>query len=562
MAYWELVESCTDWISPPEVSSPFWSIPTRICAIVTRELFRMYQSHFGLERRPFAAVPQPEFYYPSAQIETARNVLGRCIERAAGAGLLVGHTGAGKTLVCQMLADKFGDQFRVAHLSSAHLCSRRALLQSILYELGLPYRGLDEGELRLSLIDHLASRRESLRGMLLLVDEAHTLAISLLEELRMITNVVRDGESRVRLVLAGTSQLEEKFANPRLEAFSQRLVARTYLEPLTREETIGYIQHQLSQSGGDADKIFDDDSFHAIYNATDGIPRLINQLCDHALLMANVGGYMQIDSAKIQEAWADLQQLPTPWGEVDSESLETGTGDVVEFGDFESEFDMETPATIAQPMEELTVDATELLGAIERDVEEAVEIGSQPSSGLKSELREPLPSFSDNDPVKEICKDPFAEQFEEVEIVDVQTPREDHNFPHRVSEALWEMAVEDLDGGSNPVQEEADAHDVVMAVHQPIETSNHDPVAVGYVNDLLTKQSEITVDNHTTLPADPQNILIESLVTNPVVENQELVSQDSGHSAIEADGQTAKLGEEKSLSRQQYKRFFSGLRQK
>lgn len=521
----------------------------------------MYQSHFGLERRPFAAVPQPEFYYPSAQIETARNVLGRCIERAAGAGLLVGHTGTGKTLVCQMLADKFAEQFRVAHLSSAHLCSRRALLQSILYELGLPYRGLDEGELRLSLIDHLASRRESLGGMLLLVDEAHTLAISLLEELRMITNVVRDGESRVRLVLAGTSQLEEKFANPRLEAFSQRLVARTYLEPLTREETVGYIQHQLAQSGGDADKIFDDDSFHSMYNATDGIPRLINQLCDHALLMANAGGYMQIDSAKVQEAWADLQQLPTPWCEVDSESSETGTEDVVEFGDFESEFDSVKPSTMAQPTDELTADAAELLGAIERDVEEVVEIGSQPSSDSQCELREPLPSFSENDPVIEICRDPFAEQFEEEEIVDDQAPHGDHSFQHRVSEALWELAVEDLDGGSNPVQEETAADDVFGAVHRPIETSNHDPVAVGYVNDLLAKQSEITVDNHTTLPADPQNILIENLITNQVAANQELVSQDSGHSVVQADGQTAKSVGEKSASRQQYKRFFAGLRQ-
>ena len=117
--------------------------------------------------------------------------------------------------------------------------------------------------------------------MLLLVDEAHTLPLRLLEEVRLLTNVVRDGQSRVRLVLAGGMALEERLTSPKLESFHQRIAARCYLQPLGRDETIYYVQEQIRRCGATRTALFTGDAQASVHTATDGIPRLINQVCDH-----------------------------------------------------------------------------------------------------------------------------------------------------------------------------------------------------------------------------------------------------------------------------------------
>ena len=289
----------------------------------------MYAAFFGLHTRPFASVPSVDQYFPGEAIEAARQTLIRCIERAAGVGMVVGPSGTGKTLLCRMLAEHFRERLKVAMLCSGRLSTRRALLQAIRYELGQPYRGMDEGELRLALVDYLALGEDCPAGMVLLVDEAHTLPYRLFEEIRMITNLVRDGQPRVRLVLAGGPLLEERLASPKLESFSQRLVARCYLEPLSRGETRQYVQAQIDGAGGQGTELFAEEACGAVYQATDGVPRLINQVCDHALLLAFAAGDGQVDASCVEEAWADLQQLPTPY------TSETGAGGVqgvVEFG--------------------------------------------------------------------------------------------------------------------------------------------------------------------------------------------------------------------------------------
>src|SRR5690242_14561792 len=118
----------------------------------------MYESYFGLSQRPFAAAPNPELCIGTPSFDASRQTLIRCVERAEGAGLIVGPAGTGKSLLCQILARHFRGRFQVAHLAGARLGTRRALLQNILFELKLPYRDMDEGELRLSLIDHLEPR--------------------------------------------------------------------------------------------------------------------------------------------------------------------------------------------------------------------------------------------------------------------------------------------------------------------------------------------------------------------------------------------------------------------
>src|SRR5262249_19017974 len=162
--------------------------------------------------RPFAAVPRVDRYYPGEAVEAARLALARCIERAEGCALVVGPPGTGKTLLCQVLAEQFRGSLSPVLLSGTRIISRKALLQAVLYELGLPYRRRDEGELRLTLIDRLNTAAAQPASLLVLVDEAHTLPAKLVEELRLLTNIIRQGQSRVRLVLAGAPVLEERLA--------------------------------------------------------------------------------------------------------------------------------------------------------------------------------------------------------------------------------------------------------------------------------------------------------------------------------------------------------------
>ena len=292
--------------------------------------------------RPLPTAPDVRRYFPASVVEEARERLSRTIARSEGPAHLVGTAGTGKSLLLEVLAAQFRDQMSVVSLIGAQLCTRRALLQMIFYELNLPYRGKDEGELRLSLIEFLRGDDESLQRMLLLVDEADALPTRLLQELRVLTNVSNQGQPLVSLVLAGSSILEERFADPELEIFNQRIAARCYLSPLRREETFGYIRSQVVASGGDVDQLFCPGGLEAIYTVTDGVPRLINQLGDQLIWMTQETGYQPLDEAIVQQAWSDLQQLPAPWNHSTNHSTNDSTdqtdvrepeSEVVEFGD-------------------------------------------------------------------------------------------------------------------------------------------------------------------------------------------------------------------------------------
>jgi type II secretory pathway predicted ATPase ExeA len=292
----------------------------------------MYETYFNLTERPFGIVPRLDQYYPAASIEAARTTLARCLERAEGVALAIGPSGTGKTLLCQLLAEQLRGSFQVALLSNGRLSARRALLQAILYELGQPYRGLDEGELRLALAEYATLSDQCPQGIVLLVDEAHALPLRLLDEVHALTNLTHQGQPAVRLMLAGNRGLEERLANPKLDSLNQRLAARCYLEALNRAETQEYIHARVATAGGKGPRLIPAEACAAAYKATDGVPRLINQVCDHALLLAYAGGKRQLDAALVEEAWADLQQLPTPW----NERPQTG-GDVIEFGGLDDE---------------------------------------------------------------------------------------------------------------------------------------------------------------------------------------------------------------------------------
>jgi type II secretory pathway predicted ATPase ExeA len=376
----------------------------------------MYGAFFALKKHPFASVPQTDQYFPAAAIEAARVTLTRCIERGEGVGMVVGPTGTGKSLLCRLLAEQFKDVFPVVELSCGRLSTRRSLFQAILYKLGQPYRGMDEGELRIALVDYLTLGKSPYRGMVLIVDEAHTLPLRLLDEIRMMTNLAGQGRPLVRLVLAGNGSLEERFAAPKMESFNQRISTRSYLEALNRSETQDYVCAQIDSAGGCGLELFSEDACQSVYKATDGVPRLINQLCDHALLIAYVAGRRTVEPAQIEESWADLQQLPTPWNG-DSQREQGG---VIEFGridDFPDETSQQTAGEdsefptlrVANDFDEVDADLSEVCHQIERIEQSASEVEDdfQPVGTIKPEIEL---VFTDTD-------HPFKEEYEHEEVI-------------------------------------------------------------------------------------------------------------------------------------------------
>lgn len=279
-------------------------------------------------RRAFLAAPDPNRYFPANTVEEARRRISRSLERGEGPALVIGGTGMGKSMLLEVLASQFHGKLKTVLLAGAQLCTRRALQQSILFQLGLPYRGVEEGELRLSLLSHLRPREGEAQRLLLLVDEADSLPTRLLEELRALTNITASGEVLVSLVLAGKPALEERFAEPELEAFSQRIAQRCYLAAFGREETFQYLRAQVSAAGMQAG-FFAQDGLEAVFAATDGVPRLVNQLGDQLVWLSDETGYAPIDGAIVQQAWSEIQQLPAPWNLQNAEPV----GTTVEYGE-------------------------------------------------------------------------------------------------------------------------------------------------------------------------------------------------------------------------------------
>lgn len=305
------------------------------------------------------ASPRTQFYHPAAEIEGALKGIERCIRRGEGVGLVVGPPGTGKSLLLLKLAEQVRDDFDVALLTGASICTRRALWQSILAAIGEPYRGIDETELRIAVVERIRGLAAAGSGLVILVDEANTLPTRLIEELRLLTNVPTPLPA-VHIVLAGTTRLDEMLGAARMASLAQRVAVRGYLEPLDHAETLAYLRTQVAAAGMHYGQLFAEGCDDAVYRVTEGVPRLINQVCDQALVVVAESD-RRVTPADIAAAWREIQRLPAPGGVEPSaqpavfdddeppaaspplEDLDAAGGGVIEFGGDEGVFEVGAP---------------------------------------------------------------------------------------------------------------------------------------------------------------------------------------------------------------------------
>ncbi len=284
----------------------------------------MYEPFFGFHRRPFSTAPDPGCFFAGESVQGVLTELTTCVERGQGIALLTAPAGMGKSLLCQRLIGNLKGQFATIYLGNANFPTRRSLLQAILLELGDEYSRSDEAELRHTLQKRLHGLRRQHEALLLVVDEAHLFESDLLEEIRTLADIAAEGQPLVRIVLSGQLELEERLTDRRFDALNQRLGTHVYLEPLTQSESAEYLHHRIEQAGGEAENVFTEDGFSIIVRASGGVPRCLNQLADHALLLAFAADEKPVNEKTVRDALDDLKQLPLHWNDV-SDSVSSGT---------------------------------------------------------------------------------------------------------------------------------------------------------------------------------------------------------------------------------------------
>jgi general secretion pathway protein A len=263
----------------------------------------MYESFFHLKEKPFNNNPDPRFFYPSPKHAEALDRLVYAIQERKGFVVVTGEIGAGKTTVCRALLDRLDDEKNeICLITNTHLSSKELLI-AILEDLRVPYKSGTKIKLLAQLQDYLLSMVKEKKYVILIVDEAQNLTPTVLEEVRMLSNLETDTDKLMQIVLLGQPQLREKLRLKQLEQFKQRIAVHYHLYPLTRAEATGYVHFRLEKVSlnGSAKEIFTPEALDVMYAFSRGIPRLINYACDGALLSGFVYEKKVIDREVMTE---------------------------------------------------------------------------------------------------------------------------------------------------------------------------------------------------------------------------------------------------------------------
>lgn len=269
----------------------------------------MYLEYFGLREEPFQLTPDPSFLYLSRPHARAKAYMEFAVLRRDGFVVISGDIGSGKTILLQSVLTGLDESIDVVRIFQTQV-DEVDLLRVVLSQLGFKAFQASKVELLETLNRHLLDLYEAGRRVLLVIDEAHHLSPRALEELRMLTGLETTKEKIVNIILIGQRELDELLDVPELEQLRQRIRLRYDLGPLAEDEVRAYIEHRIRVAGGEDRALFADDVYPEIYRFTGGVPRLINTLCDTALLTAFVGEHEQVTLPVLRETIDELRWAP------------------------------------------------------------------------------------------------------------------------------------------------------------------------------------------------------------------------------------------------------------
>lgn len=269
----------------------------------------MYQSFYGFREMPFNITPDPRFLFLSSTHQEALQHLKYGVKEKKGFIVLVGEVGCGKTTLCR----RFLNELDPAHFDTALILNPRVtetqMLKAILTELGETKLGRSQNDLVAQMNRVLLERIEQGRDIVLIIDEAQNLKFEVLEQIRLLSNLETDRQKLLQIVLMGQPELKDVLAREELRQLRQRILVHYELHPLSGTDVAQYIQHRLSLAGGNGRPNFTGWAIRAIHHASGGIPRVVNNLCDKALLSAFIRESDVVNYWDVRRAVKDMENL-------------------------------------------------------------------------------------------------------------------------------------------------------------------------------------------------------------------------------------------------------------
>lgn len=263
----------------------------------------MYIKAFGFKEKPFSLLPDPGFLYLGRKHTAASAMLEYGMLNQAGFSVVTGDIGCGKSTLVRYLLEQLESTVTVGLITNTHE-SLGDLLQLVMLAFGLKPSGQEKIERLRMITEFVVGQHAKNKNVVLIIDEAQHMDFSKLEELRMLSNINVGKKMVLQLILLGQPELREVLSRPELAQFAQRLMVDFHLGPLNLTETKEYIRHRLRVAGGKS-SIFRNDCFEMIYNYTGGVPRLINVVCDTALVYAFGLNRKTVDAEMIQQVLRD-----------------------------------------------------------------------------------------------------------------------------------------------------------------------------------------------------------------------------------------------------------------
>lgn len=266
----------------------------------------VYLDYYGLDEPPFSITPNPRFLYYSGKHREALNHMLYGIRERKGFVQITGEIGAGKSTLCRALLEHMGNNYSTALILNPVLDPDQ-LIRAIAREFGIDVTGLDRLEtierINLFLLRQVEEGRESV----LIIDEAQNLTHELLEQVRLLSNLETEDRKLLQIVLMGQPELRDRLNDPALRQLRQRITVRYHLRPLKRSELAHYVSHRLTVSGAKRAPSFSSLALWRVYCYSQGIPRLVNAVCDKSLLAGYVQQRQRISYGLVNRAVRELE---------------------------------------------------------------------------------------------------------------------------------------------------------------------------------------------------------------------------------------------------------------
>jgi general secretion pathway protein A len=266
----------------------------------------MYREFFGLKEKPFNITSDPNFLFLSRVHREAFSHLLYGIKERKGFLEITGEVGAGKTTLCRALLSQLDRNTKSAFIFNSTLPELQ-LLQAILEDYGIVVAGRSKVSLLRQLNSFLIEELSKNNNVVLIIDEAQNLKPSILEEIRMLSNLETDKEKLFQIILVGQPELRSKLSSPGLKQLRQRIAVRFHITPLEKDEIGQYIYHRLSVAGSNGSITFEPDAIDYIYRFSGGIPRIINTVCDKSLLAAYVAETKNITLPLVENSVQEME---------------------------------------------------------------------------------------------------------------------------------------------------------------------------------------------------------------------------------------------------------------